>query len=118
MSFEPEETEENLDQFENTEFAAHEVPDDEALEEDDTDEVVAEKASGAARKLEPIVLAHVLAPKYQPVKPRVIAKQLKLPSEQHKALKLAIRRLVKRGKLSYGSGHQVRPPRAIKSKPN
>ena len=68
------------------------------------------RASQAARKLEPIVLAHVLAPKYQPVKPRVIAKQLSLPSEQHRALKLAIRRLVKEGKLSYGSGHQVRPP--------
>jgi ribonuclease R len=40
-----------------------------------------------------------LAPKYQPVKPRVIAKQLDLASEQHKALKLAIRRLVKAGKL-------------------
>jgi ribonuclease R len=68
------------------------------------------RASQAARKLEPVVLAHVLGPKYQPVKPRVIAKQLSLPSEQHRALKLAIRRLVKEGKLSYGSGHQVRPP--------
>ena len=51
-----------------------------------------EKASSAARKLEPIVLAHVTGAKYQPVKPRVIAKQLKLPSEQHQALKLAIKR--------------------------
>src|SRR5215471_17062934 len=73
------------------------------------------KASPAARKLEPIVLAHVLGPKYQPVKPRVIAKQLKLPSEQHKALKLAIRRLAKAGKLSYGAGHLVRPPQKAKS---
>jgi ribonuclease R len=69
-----------------------------------------QRASKAALKLEPLVLAHVLGPKYQPVKPRVIAKQLGLPSEQHKALKLAIRRLVKQGKLSYGSGHQVRKP--------
>lgn len=69
-----------------------------------------EKASPAARKLEPIVLAHVLRENYQPVKPRVIAKQLKLPTEQHQALKLAIRRLVKQGKLSYGSGHLVKPP--------
>jgi ribonuclease R len=82
------------------------------LEEESDDDEVQEKASPAARKLEPIILAHVLAPKYQPVKPRVIAKQLTLPSEQHKALKLAIRRLVKQGKLSYGSGHQVRPPRS------
>ena len=69
-----------------------------------------EKASPAARKLEPLVLAHVLREQYQPVKPRVIAKQMKLASEQHQALKIAIRRLVKQGKLSYGSGHIVRPP--------
>src|SRR5262245_34297688 len=69
-----------------------------------------EKASKAARKLEPVILAHVLGPNYQPVKPRVIARQLKLPSEQHKALKLAIRRLAKAGKISYGAGHLVRPP--------
>ena len=90
--------------------------DDGALEDsaqdsaDDGQETAAdhERASKTAKKLEPVVLAHVLAPKYQPVKPRVIAKQLQLPSEQHKALKLAIRRLVKDGKLSYGKGHQVR----------
>ncbi len=70
-----------------------------------------EKASKAARKLEPIVLAHVLRPSYQPVKPRVIAKQLDLPSEQHKALKLAIKRLAKAGKVTYGAGHLVRAPK-------
>ena len=70
-----------------------------------------EKASAAARKLEPTVLAHVSGPKYQPVKPRVIAKQLKLPSEQHKALKLAIKRLVKAGKRVYGSGQIGRKPK-------
>jgi ribonuclease R len=73
-----------------------------------------EKASAAARKLEPIVLAHVLRPNYQPVKPRVIAKQLNLPTEQHRALKLAIRRLVKAGKLAYGDKHIVRPPGSAK----
>jgi ribonuclease R len=89
-------------------------PEAEAAEADSDDEqrVEVEKASQAARKLEPVILAHVLGEKYQPVKPRVIAKQLKLPSEQHKALKLAIRRLVKAGKLLYGSGHIVRPPKA------
>src|SRR5688500_4080465 len=68
-----------------------------------------EKASPAARKLEPTVLAHLLRPNYQPVKPRVIAKQLKLPGEQHRALKLCIKRLVQQGKAAYGSGHLVRP---------
>src|SRR5262249_44376100 len=67
------------------------------------------------RKLEPIVLAHVLAPKYQPVKRRVIAKQLRLPSEQHKALKLAIRRLAKAGKLPLGGGHLGRAPPRTKA---
>src|SRR5437762_10433506 len=75
-----------------------------------------EKASPAARKLEPLVLAHISRPNYQPVKPRVIAKQLKLPSEQHKALKLCIKRLVQQGKLSYGSEHLVRPVIASKQK--
>ena len=86
----------------------------EVVEREDGDageETEALKASPAARKLEPVVLAHVLGPKYQPVKPRVIAKQLKLPSEQHRALKLCIRRLVKAGKLVYGAGHIVRAPR-------
>lgn len=69
-----------------------------------------EKDSPAARKLEPLVLAHVLAKNYQPVKPKVIAKQMKLRSDQLPALKLAIRRLVKAGKLAYGSSHMVRKP--------
>jgi ribonuclease R len=87
--------------------------DAEAQDTDEAGEETAaghERASQTARKLEPVVLAHVLGPKYQPVKPRVIARQLDLPSEQHKALKLAIRRLVKDGKLAYGKGHQVRRP--------
>ena len=86
-----------------------ELQDAEAVGEEET-AADHERASQTARRLEPVVLAHVLAPKYQPVKPRVIAKQLDLPSEQHKALKLAIRRLVKDGKLAYGKGHQVRRP--------
>src|SRR6476619_982811 len=76
-------------------------------ESDAEEHVNIEKASKAARKLEPIVLAHVLRPNYQPVKPRVIAKQLNLSSEQHKALKLAIKRLAKAGKITYGAGHLV-----------
>src|SRR5262245_12074660 len=92
--------------------------DDKAVDDSEANEdaaesstISSEKASPAARKLEPLILAHVSGPKYQPVKPRVIAKQLKVPSEQHKALKLAIKRLVKSGKLVYGSGHIVRKPK-------
>ncbi|MCE9524709.1 MAG: hypothetical protein K8R36_01490 [Planctomycetales bacterium] len=89
---------------------------------DDADETSApgahkpEKASPAARKLEPLVLAHLSRPNYQPVKPRVIAKQMKLPSEQHRALKLAIKRLVQQGKAAYGSGHLVKAVSASKQK--
>jgi hypothetical protein len=113
MSFDPEDDKEEP-LFEIDSDASD---DEENRSPDESDaEVIAEKASKAARKLEPIVLAHVLGAKYQPVKPRVIAKQLKLPSEQHKALKLAIRRLVKAGKLVYGSGHLVRRPPGTKPK--
>src|SRR6478735_4525584 len=105
MSFDPNDDEEL---FPDTEAEI------ETTEDSDEQEVVLEKASAAARKLEPLILAHVLGPKYQPVKPRVIAKQLKLPSEQHKALKLAIKRLAKAGKVSYGAGHLVRAPNKSK----
>lgn len=90
--------------------SANDTSDEDAADEDEAAaDPVAERASKAAIKLEGVVLEHVNRPQYQPVKPRVIAKQLNLPSEQHKALKLAIKRLAKRGKLSYGAGHLVRP---------
>src|SRR5436190_6973432 len=107
MSFDPKDKEELFPEIESD---ANDDEEDRPEHEAETEEVV-ERASKAARKLEPIVLAHVLGAKYQPVKPRVIAKQLKLPSEQHKALKLAIRRLAKSGKLLYGAGHLVRAPK-------
>ena len=107
MSVDP--TDENEELFPDIEARAHDGKS--RHDEADDESVELEKASKAARKLEPIVLAHVLGPKYQPVKPRIIAKQLKLPSEQHKALKLAIRRLAKAGKVNYGAGHLVRVPK-------
>src|SRR6188768_1804342 len=115
MSFDPEDDKEEL--FPEVESATsddEDRADEDAADQDAESEEAVEKASKAARKLEPIVLAHVLGAKYQPVKPRVIAKQLKLPSEQHKALKLAIKRLAKAGKVSYGAGHLVRPPNKSK----
>jgi len=114
---------------EETESASAAQPDDDELDlesaadesEGDADkpepDPMVERASKAAIKLESVVLEHILRPQYQPVKPRVIAKQLKLPTEQHKALKLAIKRLAKRGKISYGDGHLVRPPVAPKTEP-
>lgn len=55
------------------------------------------------------VLEHVNSPNYRPVKPRVIAKQLKLEEELVRDLKKTIKLLVKQGKLGYGSNHLVVP---------
>ena len=53
------------------------------------------------------VLAFVAQPNYQPVKPRVLAKKLGLAKEEHDELKKTIKRLVKQGRLVYGSKHFV-----------
>lgn len=53
------------------------------------------------------VLDHVNDENYKPVKPRVIAKQLKLSDDQLRDLKRVIKRLVKRGQLAYGPKHLV-----------
>jgi ribonuclease R len=58
--------------------------------------------------LERLVLDTVGNPDYQPVKPRVLAKQLNLPSDARRELKKAVKSLVKKGKLAYGSSHLVR----------
>lgn len=70
-------------------------------------------------ELKQTVLAHVLAPNYRPVKPRVIAKQLKLTEDDHPALKTALRKLIKEGKLTYGANHLVGPgsPQPAASQP-
>ena len=102
----------NLDEEQND----SELETSENTDADEASATHAEKASPAARKLEPVVLAHISRPNYQPVKPRVIAKQLKLPSEQHRALKLCIKRLVQQGKVVYGREHLVRPAAASRQK--
>jgi ribonuclease R len=55
------------------------------------------------------LLKHVNDPRYRPVKPRVIVKQLDLPDDSLREVRLAIKKLVKQGKLAYGSKHLVRP---------
>jgi ribonuclease R len=62
------------------------------------------------RELEELLLKFVLRDQYQPVKPRIIARKLGLPKDEHADLKKALKRLVKQGKLSYGSKHLVRGP--------
>ena len=59
--------------------------------------------------LESLVLKHVNRSDYKPVKPREIAKRLRLSDGLRRNLKQTIKRLVKRGQLEYGSNHIVRP---------
>jgi len=53
------------------------------------------------------ILDHVNAPNYRPVKPKVIAKQLGYEGKDFSRLKMAIKKLVKAGKLAYGPSHLV-----------
>jgi ribonuclease R len=49
---------------------------------------------------------------YRPMKPRAIARKLNLPEDRGRELKKLIKRLVKQGKLAYGSNHLVGLPNA------
>ncbi len=62
--------------------------------------------------LEQRILEHVQATNYQPVKPRVLAKQLGLPPEEHRDLRKTVKRLIKAGKLTWGPKHLVSLPGA------
>ncbi|MDZ4818058.1 MAG: ribonuclease R [Planctomycetota bacterium] len=53
------------------------------------------------------ILAHVHRPDYRPLKPRGIAKQLKLSEDRHREVKKAVKLLVKHGHLKYGENHLV-----------
>jgi ribonuclease R len=64
----------------------------------------------AEKELQELVLRHVLSSDYQPVKPRVLAKQLDVPEDQHPALRKAIKKLVKKGQLAFADRHLVVPP--------
>ena len=61
-------------------------------------------------ELENTLLTHVRGPNYRPVKPRVLLKQLNLLEEQFRDLKMTVKRLVKKGQLSYGANHLVGMP--------
>jgi ribonuclease R len=67
--------------------------------------------------LEMAVLAVVKAADYRPVKPRGIAKQLGLDDDQARELKRVVKRLVKRGRLSYGANHLVQAGGAATGSP-
>lgn len=57
--------------------------------------------------LELLLLNHIQSEDYRPVKPRVLTKQLGLPDSERSEVRRAVKRLVKRGEISYGSNHLV-----------
>ena len=67
------------------------------------------------QNIEEAVARLVSAPGYRPVKPRVIAQQLKLSKEQAAEVKRAVKRLVQQGRLCYGSSHLVMPATTAKA---
>ncbi len=62
-----------------------------------------------ALDLEHRILELVTGPRYQPVKPRVIAERLNLSKDEAREAKRAVKRLVRRGQLAYGANHLVKP---------
>ena len=56
--------------------------------------------------LEKSILDLVLSDNYQPLKPKAIAKKLRLLDEERE-VKRTIKRLIKKGRLAYGSKHLV-----------
>jgi ribonuclease R len=57
--------------------------------------------------LEQLILKHVQAANYQPVKPRVITRQLGLPDERRADVRKTVKRLARSGLIGYGSKHLV-----------
>ena len=66
-------------------------------------------SDGIMQDLEEAVVRLVSASGYRPVKPRLIAQQLKLSKEETVELRRAVKRLVYAGRLCYGSNHLVMP---------
>ncbi|MDB4458498.1 ribonuclease R [bacterium] len=60
----------------------------------------------AAKQVEKLILELVLSDNYQPLKPKAIAKKLKLLDEERE-VKRTIKRLIKKGRLAYGPKHLV-----------
>ncbi len=59
-------------------------------------------------QLEQAILELVGRPGYQAIKPRAIARRLQMDGEQAKAVKQAVKRLVRQRVLAYDAGHRVR----------
>lgn len=69
-------------------------------------------------ELERAIVDFVRRPAYRPVKPRVIAQQLNVPKSGWADVKKAVKRLVARGEIGYGSNHLVQAAEPGKPKSN
>ncbi len=58
-------------------------------------------------ELEELIYQHITRDNYRPVKPKVIAKKLKLDKERFPEVRKAIKRLIKQGKVVWGAKHLV-----------
>lgn len=58
-------------------------------------------------ELQQRLLQHISGDNYQPVKPRVIAKQLSIADDDLRDLKRALKRLAKKGQIVFGPNHLV-----------
>jgi len=75
--------------------------------EEKEEEKQLEQEAQKKKDLQAQILRHVLQAKYQPVKPKVITKQLGLPTEMRSNVRRAIKRLVKARLLNWGKNHVV-----------
>ena len=64
-------------------------------------------------ELERRILEIVLDESYQPVKPRIIAKQLGLEDDQRPEVRRAVKKLVRLGLVDFGQNHLVRKPAQV-----
>jgi len=72
-----------------------------------TDEMEPADDDTESHSLERRIMLVVGDADYHPVKPKVIAKRLGLPKEEQKAVRAAVKKLVKAGKLHWGASHVV-----------
>lgn len=87
------------------------------MKEENANTESSETSQPNSEDLQARLLEYVMRPGYQPVKPRVIAKKLGLSKELVPQVRQAVKRLVKQGKVAYGSKHLVKPAFGTASTP-
>ncbi len=59
-------------------------------------------------KLEDQILSLISKPKYQPVKPKSLAKKLGVPEEDYTDFRRTLKKLYKQGRITFGKNHTIR----------